>query len=120
VHSLAHLRMRKQLAQFLELPVDASWDRIQTTSRNRDYETFCRELIKQAGIQIILFDDGIINESCYPISWHDRLTPFPNKRIVRIERLFEVSYGIAKYVNLWLTQYTNLVNCRYSWTSGCI
>ncbi|CAE6355705.1 unnamed protein product, partial [Rhizoctonia solani] len=89
VHSLAHLRMRKQLAQFLELPVDASWDKIQTTSRNRDYETFCRELIKQAGIQIILFDDGIINESCYPISWHDRLTPFPNKRIVRIERLFE-------------------------------
>ncbi|KAJ1302130.1 hypothetical protein OPQ81_000959 [Rhizoctonia solani] len=88
-HSLAHLRMRRQLAQFLELPTDASWSTVQTTVQNRDYETLCRDLIKAAGIQIILFDDGIINEHCHPISWHNRLTPYPNKRIVRIETLFE-------------------------------
>ncbi|CAE6467931.1 unnamed protein product [Rhizoctonia solani] len=95
VYSLAHLRMRKQLAQFLELPTDASWNMIQTTARNRDYETFCRDLIKQAGIQIILFDDGIVNEFCHPISWHNRLTPNPNKRIVRIETLFETIVATA-------------------------
>ncbi|KAG8689194.1 hypothetical protein FRC11_003844 [Ceratobasidium sp. 423] len=89
VHSLAHLRMRKQLAQFLELPADSSWETVQTTARNRDYETFCRDLIKAAGIQIILFDDGVVNEFCHPLSWHNRLTPYPNKLIVRIERLFE-------------------------------
>ncbi|CAE6505401.1 unnamed protein product [Rhizoctonia solani] len=89
VYSLAHLRMRKQLAQFLELPADSSWDTVQTTARNRDYETFCRDLIKAAGIQIILFDDGVVNEFCHPLSWHNRLTPHPNKLIVRIEKLFE-------------------------------
>ncbi|QRW23425.1 glutamine synthetase [Rhizoctonia solani] len=73
IHSLPHLRMRKQLAR----------------ARSRNYETFCRDLIKVAGIQIILFDDGIVNEFCHPISWHDRLTPYPNKRVVRIETLFE-------------------------------
>ncbi|CAE6458094.1 unnamed protein product [Rhizoctonia solani] len=89
VHSLAHMRMRKQLAQFLDLPSDASWNTVQATAQNRDYETFCRDLVKAAGIQIILFDDGIVNESCHPIAWHNRLTPYPNKRIVRIETLFE-------------------------------
>ncbi|CAE6416926.1 unnamed protein product [Rhizoctonia solani] len=89
VHSLAHMRMRKQLAQFLDLPSDASWKTVQATAQNRDYETFCQDLIKAAGIQIILFDDGIVNEACHPIAWHDRLTPYPNKRIVRIETLFE-------------------------------
>ncbi|KAF8755650.1 glutamine synthetase [Rhizoctonia solani] len=89
IHSLPHLRMRKQLARFLGLPADASWHTIQTRARSRNYETFCRDLIKVAGIQIILFDDGIVNEFCHPISWHDRLTPYPNKRVVRIETLFE-------------------------------
>ncbi|KAJ1302136.1 hypothetical protein OPQ81_000965 [Rhizoctonia solani] len=88
-YSLANLRMRSQLAQFLELPTDASWSTVQTTVQNRDYETLCRDLIKAAGIQIILFDDGIVNEHCHPISWHNRLTPYPNKRIVGIETLFE-------------------------------
>ncbi|CAE6522510.1 unnamed protein product [Rhizoctonia solani] len=89
VHSLAHLRMRKQLARFLDLPADASWSTVQKTAQNRDYEAFCRDLIKAAGIQIILFDDGFVNEFCHPMAWHDRLTPYPNKRIVRIETLFE-------------------------------
>ncbi|CAE7221000.1 unnamed protein product [Rhizoctonia solani] len=89
IHSLAHLRMRKQLAQFLDLPADASWNTVQTTAQNRDYETFCRDLVKTAGIQMILLDDGVFNESCHPVAWHNRLTPYPNKRIVRIEILFE-------------------------------
>ncbi|KDN45690.1 hypothetical protein RSAG8_04774, partial [Rhizoctonia solani AG-8 WAC10335] len=89
IHSLAHLRMRKQLAQFLQLPADASWNTVQTTAQNRDYETFCQDLVKAAGIQIILFDDGFVNEFCHPMAWHNRLTPYPNKRIVRIETLFE-------------------------------
>ncbi|KAH7345713.1 hypothetical protein B0J17DRAFT_592592 [Rhizoctonia solani] len=89
VHSLAHIRMRKQLAQFLQLPANASWNTVQATAQSRDYETFCQDLVKAAGIQIILFDDGFANELCHPIAWHNRLTPYPNKRIVRIETLFE-------------------------------
>lgn len=92
VYSLAHLRMLKHLAQFLNLPADASWQTIQATAKAVDYESFCKDLIQAAGTQLILFDDGFANEQCNPTSWHNRLTPLPNKRIVRIETLFEVSF----------------------------
>lgn len=89
VYSLAHLRMLKHLTQFLDLSADASWQTIQAAAKAMDYESLCRDLIQAAGIQVILFDDGIANEQCHPISWHNGLTPLPNKRIVRIEAVFE-------------------------------
>ncbi|KAG8699163.1 hypothetical protein FRC09_006784 [Ceratobasidium sp. 395] len=89
VYSLAHMRMLKYLARFLGLPVESSWEQIMETSKSIDYTSFCQSLIKSAGIQAILIDDGFHSDDCYEIAWHDRLTPFPNKRIVRIETLFE-------------------------------
>ncbi|KAG8744023.1 hypothetical protein FRC12_014912 [Ceratobasidium sp. 428] len=89
VHTLAHMRMLKYLARFLGLPIESSWEQIIETSKSIDYTLFCQSLIKSAGIQTILIDDGFHSDDCYEITWHDKLTPFPNKRIVRIERLFE-------------------------------
>ncbi|KAG8731452.1 hypothetical protein FRC12_019718, partial [Ceratobasidium sp. 428] len=89
VYTLAHMRMLKYLARFLGLPIESSWEQIMETSKSIDYTLFCQSLIKSAGIQAILIDDGFHSDDCYEIAWHDRLTPFPNKRIVRIETLFE-------------------------------
>ncbi|KAG9092726.1 hypothetical protein FRC06_011817 [Ceratobasidium sp. 370] len=42
-------------------------------------------------------DDGLYNDKCFELSWHDQLTPFPNKRIVRIETLFESIVETSEY-----------------------
>ncbi|KAF8594657.1 glutamine synthetase/guanido kinase [Ceratobasidium sp. AG-I] len=89
VYSLAHIRMLKNLACFFNLPVDSSWQTINETAKARDYDLLCRDLIKAAGIQAILIDDGVKNDYLHDIPWRDGLTPHPNKRIVQIETLFE-------------------------------
>ncbi|QRV82041.1 glutamine synthetase [Ceratobasidium sp. AG-Ba] len=89
VYSLAHIRMLRYLAQFLGLPAESSWEKITESIKEMDYALFCQTLIKSSGIQTILIDDGLPNENCLDIVWHDKLTPYPNKRIVRIEALFE-------------------------------
>ncbi|KAF8595979.1 hypothetical protein BDV93DRAFT_80789 [Ceratobasidium sp. AG-I] len=88
-YSLAHIRMLRHLSRFFNLPIDSSLQTIIGTAKARDYTQLCRDLINAAGIQAILIDDGIQNDYCHAISWHDQLTPTPNKRIVRIETLFE-------------------------------
>ena len=92
VYSLAHSRMLKNLSCFLKLPVDSSWQKITEAARSMDHVSFCRDLIKAAGIQAIMIDDDVQNDYYHAISWYDELTPYPNKRIVRIETLFEVSH----------------------------
>lgn len=92
VYSLAHLRMQKYLCRFLNLSAESSWREIQEASKAIDYESFCQQLIESAGIKVILFDDGFSNSQCHPISWHNKLTTYANKRIVRIETLFEVGW----------------------------
>ncbi|KAF8593460.1 hypothetical protein BDV93DRAFT_566520 [Ceratobasidium sp. AG-I] len=89
VYSLAHIRMLKSLTRFFGLPIDSPLQTIIETAKARDYDSLCRDLVKAAGIQAMLIDDGIQNDYCHDISWHDQLTPAPNKRIVCIEALFE-------------------------------
>ncbi|KAG8746273.1 hypothetical protein FRC10_005522 [Ceratobasidium sp. 414] len=104
VYSLAHIRMLKYLARFLGLPAESSWEQVKDASKSMQYSLFCQSLIKSAGIQIILMDDGLANDKCFELSCHDQLTPFPNKRIVRIETLFESivkesEYPITVFIN---------------------
>ncbi|KAF8595981.1 hypothetical protein BDV93DRAFT_563829 [Ceratobasidium sp. AG-I] len=89
VYSLAHMRMLKSLISFFKLPIDSSLQTMIDTAKARDYHSLCRDLVKAAGIQAILIDDGIQNDYRHAMSWHDQLTPTPNKRIVCIESLFE-------------------------------
>ncbi|KAG8696607.1 hypothetical protein FRC08_007050, partial [Ceratobasidium sp. 394] len=89
VYSLAHIRALKYLARFLGLPAESPGEQVKEAAESMDYTSFCQSLIKSSGIQTILIDDGFSGDKCFEISWHDQFTPFPNKRIVRIETLFE-------------------------------
>lgn len=85
--SLSHLRAVRQLRTLYELPRDADWaaicgKRLELLERDAD------ALIKKSleGTQTILIDDGLPDEdSVEPVSWHDKYTLSPCKRIVRIE-----------------------------------
>ncbi|KAF8594652.1 hypothetical protein BDV93DRAFT_611774 [Ceratobasidium sp. AG-I] len=89
VYSLAHIRMIKGLARFFKLSVDSPLQTIIEAAKAKDYDSLCRDLVKAAGIQAILVDDGIQNDYSHAMPWRYQLAPTPNKRIACVETLFE-------------------------------
>lgn len=86
VHStLAHVRAINQLAELYDCPPslqDVKARRHEWASR--DYDSMIRRCL--AGTHALLLDDGLPQDSVYPVKWHDRHAPTV-RRIARIEAL---------------------------------
>lgn len=84
VHStLAHIRGVRQLAELFDCP--ASLQDVKAARYEwaiRDYDSLVKKCL--AGTHALLLDDGLPQESVYPVSWHDRYAPTV-RRIARIE-----------------------------------
>jgi len=81
--TLAHVRGIKQLADLLNCPPslqDVKAARYEWVVR--DYDSYIRTCL--AGTHALLIDDGLSQESVYPVRWHDRHAPTV-RRIARIE-----------------------------------
>lgn len=81
--TLAHVRAVKQLAELLKCP--ASLEDVKAARYEwvvRDYDSFIRTCF--AGTHALLLDDGLPQDSVYPVRWHDRHAPTV-RRIARIE-----------------------------------
>lgn len=87
--SLAHLRAVRQLRALYDVPADADWAAVsgkRIELFERDADTLVKKCLE--GTQTILIDDGLPDEdSMEPVSWHDKYTLSPCKRIVRIEQV---------------------------------
>ncbi|PGH03641.1 hypothetical protein AJ80_08662 [Polytolypa hystricis UAMH7299] len=84
--TLAHLRALKQLAEFYEC--SPTLDEIKS-SRDKlirdNYELLVKRCLE--GTQMLLLDDGLNADDVEQYPWHNRFTPGPTKRIVRIETI---------------------------------
>lgn len=84
VHStLAHIRGIRQLAELLSCPPslrDVKAARYEWATR--DYDSFIRTCLN--GTHALLIDDGLPQDSVYPVRWHGRHA-FTVRRIARIE-----------------------------------
>ena len=81
--TLAHVRAVRQLAELLNCPPslqDVKAARYEWVGR--DYDGFIRTCL--AGTHALLLDDGLSQESVYPVRWHDRHATTV-RRIARIE-----------------------------------
>lgn len=86
VHStLAHIRAVKQLAEFYNC--NATVQDVKTARHDciaRDYHGLMKRCL--VGTHALLIDDGLPQESVYPVKWHEQLVPTV-KRLVRIEAI---------------------------------
>lgn len=84
VHStLAHIRGIRQLSELLNCP--SSLQDVKAARYEwaiRDYDGFIRTCL--AGTHALLLDDGLPQDSVYPVQWHERHAPTV-RRIARIE-----------------------------------
>ena len=84
VHStLAHIRGIRQLAQLFDCP--ASLQDVKAARYEwaiRDYDGLIKKCL--VGTHALLLDDGLPQESVYPVRWHDKYAPTV-RRIARIE-----------------------------------
>ncbi|OCK84885.1 developmental protein-like protein fluG [Lepidopterella palustris CBS 459.81] len=89
--SLAHLRAERQLKELYECPSDADWEQIldkRAEWLKKDHDGLVRKCLQ--GTYCILMDDGLGGaEKVHNYDWHDKFTPVPTKRIVRIETVAE-------------------------------
>ncbi|OCL01927.1 developmental protein-like protein fluG [Glonium stellatum] len=89
--SLSHLRAERQLKELYECPSDADWDSIlqkRAEWLRKDPEKLIQKCLD--GTHCILMDDGLGGpDKVQAFNWHDRFTPAPTKRIVRIESVAE-------------------------------
>ncbi|KAL9592606.1 MAG: hypothetical protein Q9179_006545 [Wetmoreana sp. 5 TL-2023] len=86
--TLAHMRAVRQLAEILEC--EPTWDIVQShlqKKRKEDSDSWAKLCFH--GIETVLIDDGLDTNIVYSYNWHDRLTRYPCKRIVRIEKIAE-------------------------------
>ena len=86
--SLSHMRAVKQLSEVLGCASD--WASIETTiakKRKEPDEAWARRCFE--GIETVLIDDGLDENTVSPWDWHHRLTRSECKRIVRIEKVAE-------------------------------
>ncbi|KAH0544783.1 hypothetical protein FGG08_001150 [Glutinoglossum americanum] len=87
--TLAHIRAVKQLAHVLD-SCEPTWEAVQDRireERNVAGDNWARRCL--FGIESVLIDDGLDEDTVYPYSWHDRLVRSKCKRIVRIEKVAE-------------------------------
>ncbi|PLB34836.1 extracellular developmental signal biosynthesis protein FluG [Aspergillus candidus] len=80
-------RAAQQLAELYGTP-SADWDQL-VAARDRwvrrDYPGLVRQCLQ--GTHALLLDDLMTDSDVEPYSWHDRFTPAPTRRIVRIEAI---------------------------------
>lgn len=92
IHTLACYRATNQLSKLLECSDE--WEAVKKRRTEMDYDELCERCMKSTGIQCFLLDDGLDGESLTEsISWHDRWSSSPSKRIVRVEILAQVSHS---------------------------
>ncbi|KAI5781554.1 hypothetical protein EDC01DRAFT_694357 [Geopyxis carbonaria] len=84
-HSLSHRRAVRQLAKLYDC--EPTWDAVKATRQKRDVSSLAADCF--AGIQCILFDDGLDKRMVLGYREHDQFTFSPNRRIVRIEKVAE-------------------------------
>jgi predicted TIM-barrel fold metal-dependent hydrolase len=86
--SLSHMRAVKQLSKVLGCASDwASVEAAIVKKREEPDEAWARRCFE--GIETVLVDDGLDENTAYPWDWHHRLTRSECKRIVRIEKVAE-------------------------------
>ncbi len=86
--TLAHLRAVKQLAEVLKC--EPKWDVVQRRieeERKFPGDAWAKRCFQ--GIETVLIDDGLDEDTVHTYDWHDRLTRSKCKRIVRIENIAE-------------------------------
>lgn len=93
LYTLACYRATLQLGKLFRFEEEPTWDAVKSFRQDMDYESLCRLCMEGTSIQCILLDDGLggVSEFAEDYKWHDRFTSSPNKRIVRVEILAEVS-----------------------------
>jgi hypothetical protein len=72
------------------LDCDPTWEAVKCRveeERNRKGDDWARRCF--SGIESVLIDDGLDEDTVHPYNWHDRLTNSKCKRIVRIEKVAE-------------------------------
>jgi hypothetical protein len=89
-YTLARYRALPQLASLYNCAAD--WAVISEARSMLPYDELCSKSMSGTGIQCLLLDDGLggVSEYCETLSWHDKLTTSPTKRILRIEVFAEV------------------------------
>lgn len=88
-NTLAGYRVTKQLAELFSCEED--WGIVKVKREKLTYDDLCRFSFERTGIQCLLLDDGLdAQDACEDVSWHDRFTTSPSKRIVRLEALAQV------------------------------
>jgi hypothetical protein len=86
--SLSHIRAVKQLSQVLKCPSDwASVEAAIVEKRKEPDDAWAQRCFE--GIETVLVDDGLDEDTVHPWDWHHRLTRSECKRIVRIEKVAE-------------------------------
>jgi len=86
--SLSHMRAVKQLSEVLGCP--STWASVEATiseKRKEPDDAWARRCFE--GIETILVDDGLDEDTVYSWDWHHRLTRSECKRIIRIEKVAE-------------------------------
>ncbi len=86
--TLAHIRAVQQLAKILQC--EPVWETVEVKLQGKralDDDSWAKLCF--SGIETVLIDDGLDTNTVHPYTWHDRLTPSPCKRIVRIEKIAE-------------------------------
>lgn len=85
--TLAHIRAVKQLAGILHC--EPNWEKvkIEIETKRKEPEAWAQRCFR--GIELVLIDDGLDQDTVYPFKWHDRLTRSQCKRILRIEKVAE-------------------------------
>lgn len=94
VYTVACLRATHQLSELYKLdPNTTTWSDIKAARDKIGYEELCETCFKPTGIRCILIDDGLVSTSNKLLAeeyhWHDRFTPSPSKRLVRVEAVAE-------------------------------
>lgn len=85
--TLAHMRAVKQLAVILHCEPDWEKVKIEIEKKRKEPEAWARRCFR--GIESVLLDDGLDQDTVLPWKWHDRLTRSQCKRILRIENVAE-------------------------------
>lgn len=117
VHTVACLRATHQLSELYKLdPNTTTWSDIKAARDKIGYEELCETCFKPTGIRCILIDDGLVNTSNKLLAeeyhWHDRFTPSPSKRLVRVEAVAEVSRCLTSV--LFMYSLSSLIGRKFS------
>lgn len=86
--TLSHIRAVKQLSEILGCESD--WESVKNAiekQRQAPNDAWAKRCFE--GIETVLIDDGLDENTVHPWDWHHRLTRSKCKRIVRIEKVAE-------------------------------